>query len=447
MKEVSVNEAAAQICKHIPALLTRRDELFPLARQVVRDSGYQYSKGHSRSQCYTRQYDGANAGSGSDADQNNQNNSANKRIRVGETTANIEAKIQFNEEEKKRRQERLEGIVDQLKTLGTQQEELKMQMQQAREMQNYPVVSQFQSELDHLSTQQMQLINEQSELSKQIRRIEKYQAGIQRGFNRIPSISDEKGDTDDTDSQFSLYSNTSSPSVSQEPRGESPTQESSQNSTDDFSKLLPAKKTGNTTVATQLTRQLVQETLIDEGLRVVKEYTDQNKDENTTGVDLRVMPEKSVENMIAPTTSTPVTMNSVISAATIGMLTPNMIQHSPRPRGRPPKFLDREFHQANFSAYHSQLSQHLHQQYLSANPAAIPGMIGTNGFTSLQNCMESESNNGHNYRSNGQFLPPNMKTHEANDALNSNNNLECNSMNKNGTENYMCYSNANGDEN
>lgn len=43
--QVSVNEAAAQICRHIPALLTRRDELFPLARQVVRDSGYQYSKG------------------------------------------------------------------------------------------------------------------------------------------------------------------------------------------------------------------------------------------------------------------------------------------------------------------------------------------------------------------------------------------------------------------
>ena len=43
-----MNEAAAQICKHIPALLSRRDELFPLARQVVRDSGYQYSKGHSR---------------------------------------------------------------------------------------------------------------------------------------------------------------------------------------------------------------------------------------------------------------------------------------------------------------------------------------------------------------------------------------------------------------
>ncbi|BFZ06525.1 hypothetical protein BsWGS_09563 [Bradybaena similaris] len=48
MHEISVNEAAAQLCSHIPALLSRREELFPLARQVVRDSGYQYSKGHSR---------------------------------------------------------------------------------------------------------------------------------------------------------------------------------------------------------------------------------------------------------------------------------------------------------------------------------------------------------------------------------------------------------------
>ncbi|XP_037077156.1 NGFI-A-binding protein homolog [Pollicipes pollicipes] len=50
LHEVSVNEAAAHICMQVPALLTRRDELFPLARQAVRHSGYQYSKGHSRSQ-------------------------------------------------------------------------------------------------------------------------------------------------------------------------------------------------------------------------------------------------------------------------------------------------------------------------------------------------------------------------------------------------------------
>ncbi|XP_058796725.1 NGFI-A-binding protein homolog isoform X2 [Phymastichus coffea] len=45
LHEVSVNEAAAQICRFVPALLTRRDELFPLARRVVRDSGHYYTKG------------------------------------------------------------------------------------------------------------------------------------------------------------------------------------------------------------------------------------------------------------------------------------------------------------------------------------------------------------------------------------------------------------------
>ncbi len=47
--QVSVNEAAAQICHLRPALLTRRDELFPLARRVVKDAGYHYIKGSSKS--------------------------------------------------------------------------------------------------------------------------------------------------------------------------------------------------------------------------------------------------------------------------------------------------------------------------------------------------------------------------------------------------------------
>ncbi|GMT13402.1 hypothetical protein PFISCL1PPCAC_4699 [Pristionchus fissidentatus] len=44
LHEVSVNEAAAQICMLVPALLTRRDELFTLSRQVVKDAGYHYTK-------------------------------------------------------------------------------------------------------------------------------------------------------------------------------------------------------------------------------------------------------------------------------------------------------------------------------------------------------------------------------------------------------------------
>jgi len=42
--EMCVNEAAAQLCKHRPTLLTRREDLFVLSRQVVRDSGYQIAK-------------------------------------------------------------------------------------------------------------------------------------------------------------------------------------------------------------------------------------------------------------------------------------------------------------------------------------------------------------------------------------------------------------------
>lgn len=43
--ERCINEAAAQLCKHRPSLLTRREELFILARQVIREAGFQYSKG------------------------------------------------------------------------------------------------------------------------------------------------------------------------------------------------------------------------------------------------------------------------------------------------------------------------------------------------------------------------------------------------------------------
>ncbi|KHN82097.1 NGFI-A-binding protein 1, partial [Toxocara canis] len=54
LHEVSVNEAAAQLCLRQPALLTRRDELFPLARQVVKDAGYNYVKGMKKSDAEIR---------------------------------------------------------------------------------------------------------------------------------------------------------------------------------------------------------------------------------------------------------------------------------------------------------------------------------------------------------------------------------------------------------
>lgn len=64
-------------------------------------------------------------------------------------------------------QDRLEGIVDQLKSLGSKQEEIKSQIQEASEQQNYQVVSQLESELNMITSHHLQLVNEKSELEKQ----------------------------------------------------------------------------------------------------------------------------------------------------------------------------------------------------------------------------------------------------------------------------------------
>lgn len=47
--EMAVNSAAAELCMRDPTLLVQRDELFLRARALVRDSGYKYVHGRSRS--------------------------------------------------------------------------------------------------------------------------------------------------------------------------------------------------------------------------------------------------------------------------------------------------------------------------------------------------------------------------------------------------------------
>ena len=46
---MAVNAAAAELCMRDPTLLVQREELFVRARCLVRDSGYKYVHGHSRS--------------------------------------------------------------------------------------------------------------------------------------------------------------------------------------------------------------------------------------------------------------------------------------------------------------------------------------------------------------------------------------------------------------
>ncbi|GAA6082386.1 NGFI-A-binding protein 1b isoform X2 [Tachysurus ichikawai] len=54
LHELTVNEAAAQLCIKEVALLTRRDELFGLARQVSREVTYKYTYRTSKSRCGDR---------------------------------------------------------------------------------------------------------------------------------------------------------------------------------------------------------------------------------------------------------------------------------------------------------------------------------------------------------------------------------------------------------
>jgi len=180
LHEVSVNEAAAQICRLVPAMLTRRDELFPLARQVVRDSGYQYSKGHSRStfSLSSKLFNG--------------DEGPFKRMRFSEDS-----------EMTQRRRERMEQILDEARLITDRLEELKGAMGQARMQGDIAAFQHINQQVELCTAKQAQLLQEKDEHQR-----------IIRFSSRMSTCSDpDRPDTDDENSQRS-YSNASSPSAS-----------------------------------------------------------------------------------------------------------------------------------------------------------------------------------------------------------------------------------------
>ncbi|XP_059475469.1 NGFI-A-binding protein homolog isoform X2 [Neocloeon triangulifer] len=231
LHEVSVNEAAAQICKLVPALLTRRDELFPLARQVVRDSGYQYSKTHVS---FMPGCPSLYQPRGNGADDLISSSSSSKRLRLAES-------IELSDF---RRQERLEQISEELRAMAERQEEL-------RQLANGGGNDTWQSQLEALQTRQAQLAVEQAELGRHAPSTAR--SSMPRRSARISGASYGDEHTDDTDSQLS-YSNASSPSQDVGDSRDSSTKEGEENR-----------------LRKGISKQLVQETLLDEGLRVVKE--------------------------------------------------------------------------------------------------------------------------------------------------------------------------------
>ncbi|XP_052806773.1 NGFI-A-binding protein 1-like isoform X2 [Mya arenaria] len=148
MHEVCVNEASAQLCLHMPNLLSRREDLFPLARQVVKESGYQYSKGHSRS-----------------VDFNPENPS--KRQKIEQLLSDFRSESPQNttaSNAREIRQERLAAISKSLAKISQQQEKIVSELESAREGDDNEKVDLLQGQLESVTNAHLQLLTEQSEL-------------------------------------------------------------------------------------------------------------------------------------------------------------------------------------------------------------------------------------------------------------------------------------------
>ncbi|XP_050731100.1 NGFI-A-binding protein homolog isoform X14 [Eriocheir sinensis] len=179
--------------------------------EVVRDSGYQYSKGHSRSQTVV--------GGREDEPKNKRSRSDS-----GHDAGDLKNDLQWKKRQVRR--ERLEAISEELRHMSERAEEVRTSLSSGN-----GDVTALTSQMDALQTRHSQLTLEQNELLKAQRKAKS---------DRVSVCSEDRERGEDSDSQFS-YSGASSPSQS-------------------------------------YLQQLVQDTLVDEGLRVVKESLNQQKD-------------------------------------------------------------------------------------------------------------------------------------------------------------------------
>lgn len=148
LHEISVNEAAAQLCFHIPSLLTRREDLFPLSREVVKNSGYQYSKGHSRATEF-----------------NPTNPSKKLKLDIpGFGDASLFMKAAKLDMDRSQREDRLAVINKDLSFISSKQEEVLQQLESAKEGGDNDVANDLQTQLEEITNKHLQLLTEQSDL-------------------------------------------------------------------------------------------------------------------------------------------------------------------------------------------------------------------------------------------------------------------------------------------
>ncbi|KFD59909.1 hypothetical protein M514_07314 [Trichuris suis] len=173
--EVSVNEAAAQICLHRPALLTRRDELFPLARQVVRDAGYSYLKAGTagRSESETdlisldmnrkRSTPAESLSSGGDKSPAScTSNYSQPSPLPSQDSADRRSVSPYHSSSEVKRRRRIDDISLELSSILQEQESYKHRVDEAQDLDELHAI---QRELQRLTQRQLELTDEQAELT------------------------------------------------------------------------------------------------------------------------------------------------------------------------------------------------------------------------------------------------------------------------------------------
>ncbi|XP_032890958.1 NGFI-A-binding protein 1-like isoform X1 [Amblyraja radiata] len=245
LHEVMVNEAAAQLCIIDSTLLARRDELFPLARQVVRDSGYKYSHRYSRSKFIDTPIPKRPR-----IDPNGQ------YLRDEVHTRTVQAELM-----KLKRQERLLEIQAILTNIYQRQEILKSKIMHEELNHNVAEVHELQMELEKVTTDQLSLMQEQNDLIKKQKRSDKYFSAKARSLSLLgmQQVEEEDGVLSEGSGDDVSEDMTSNSSLAPSP--------------------CPSDIPGAYRPCQSKTKQMIQLALIDEGLRVAQQHASPSTEE------------------------------------------------------------------------------------------------------------------------------------------------------------------------
>ncbi|XP_072417564.1 NGFI-A-binding protein 1-like isoform X2 [Chiloscyllium punctatum] len=239
---VMVNEAAAQLCLIDTTLLARRDELFPLARQVVRDSGYKYS--------HRSKFADAPIPKRPRLDPNGQ------YLRDEVHTRTVQAELM-----KLKRQERLLEIQAILAGIYQKQETLKSRIIQEELSHNVAEVHELQLELEKVTTEQLSLMQEQNDLIKKQKRSDKYFSAKARSLSLLgmQPVEEEDGGMSEGSGDDASEDMTSNSSLAPSP--------------------CPSDIPSTFRPCQSKTKQMIQLALIDEGLRVAQQHASPSTEE------------------------------------------------------------------------------------------------------------------------------------------------------------------------